>query len=606
MTLDALAGRLSPDVPVTFRRFPLAILMTGLATLILIGAMTGVLQANSEMWGRLTAGLATGAIFATGGALFAETRKSGSILGLFAAWAVPLLAAAAWQVTSTGWLIPFALPVIGTLWTSVAATTGGWRGAARLEAQDRFWWLNHLAITSAAIVGVAYLIVLIGTYAIGQSIHVLFGVNLELPLYRVALPAIGGFFAPLYWLSTLPRAADYQPGRLDAPDFLVRAVAMIGKFILIPLLLAYAAILLAYAAQIVVTQQLPQGMLGWMVLGFVTAGAAAWLVLYPEFVGNSVIVRFFHRWWFWATVVPLVLYFTAVQVRLDAYGFTEERLLLIWGGVWATALTALFLLRRGDIRLIPAIAAVCLLLATVGPWNVVGLSRTQQSATFDNLLPLTGPNGESYGITPTWTPEEAAKARGAVDYLAGSEEGREAIRRILFYKGFDFDLEYFNTSDVMATLGVAEASGVSSYDQNLMRDTQVPVDVASAPFYVGNISLYRNGGDTILLGLGFSLEGKSLRVSRDGAVIADTDLTPWFETTAPFLLANPAITFEVEGRRFLLLAESIALVGNAESDATGATVASVYGQLFAGPEVTPPAPPPAAETTAQDPPAPAT
>ncbi len=40
-----------------------------------------------------------------------------------------------------------------------------------------------------------------------------------------------------------------------------------------PLLLIYAAILLAYTAQIVVTRALPQGMIGWMVLGFVVTGA---------------------------------------------------------------------------------------------------------------------------------------------------------------------------------------------------------------------------------------------------------------------------------------------------------------------------------------------
>ena len=90
---------------------------------------------------------------------------------------------------------------------------------------------------------------------------------------------------------------------------------MIGKFILIPLLLAYAAILLVYAVQIVITRQLPEGMLGWMVLGFVTAGAGAWLVLHPEFLRDSIIVRFFRRWWFWLTIVPLILYFVAVQVR---------------------------------------------------------------------------------------------------------------------------------------------------------------------------------------------------------------------------------------------------------------------------------------------------
>jgi hypothetical protein len=413
MTLDALAGRLSPDVPQTFRRFPFPILLTGLATIVLIANLTELIPDNQDIWGRIIIGLVTAAIFATGGAIFAEAYPKRVILGLIAAYVVPLAALAALQVTDTTWIFPWALPAVGTLWTSVAASVSSWRGYPRALAQDRFWWLNHLAITAGAIAGAAFLVVLIGTFAIGQTVSTLFGVDLSTPIYKVAIPAIGGFFVPLYWLSTLPRAADYQPGRLEAPDFLIRAVAMIGKFILIPLLLAYAAILLAYAAMIVVTQRLPEGTLGWMVLGFVITGAGAYLILHPEFLRDSVIVRFFRRWWFWSTVVPLILYFVAVQVRIDAYGFTPERLLLIWGGVWASAISALFLLRRGDIRLIPMLGAISLLLATVGPWNIVGLSRVQQSATFDNLLPITGPNGESYGITPEWTPEEATKARSA-------------------------------------------------------------------------------------------------------------------------------------------------------------------------------------------------
>ena len=74
---------------------------------------------------------------------------------------------------------------------------------------------------------------------------------------------------------------------------------------LIPLLLAYAAILLAYAGQIAITRPLPEGMIGWMVLGFVMAGAATWLVLYPPFLRGRVIVRAFRRSWFWATLIPL-------------------------------------------------------------------------------------------------------------------------------------------------------------------------------------------------------------------------------------------------------------------------------------------------------------
>lgn len=610
MSLDAFAGRLSPDVPETLKRFPLAILLAGLATLLLIGGTTELLVENGELLFRWMMGLATGAIFATGGALFAETRKRGSLLGFFAAYVVPIATVAAWHVPGDRWLVAYALPAIGTLWTSVSATTSGWRSEGRAEAQERFWWLNHLAITSGAIAGVAYLVVFGGTLAIGQTIYTLFGFNLDMALYRIALPAIGGFFVPLYWLSTLPRAIDYTPQQLADPDFLNRAVGMIGNFILIPLLLAYGAILLVYAAQIVITQQLPNGTIGWMVLGFVTAGAGAWLVLHPAFMRDSVIVRFFHRWWFWATIVPLVLYFTAVQVRLSAYGFTPERLLLIWGGVWATSLTALYLFRRGDIRLIPANAAVCLLLATIGPWNIVGLSLTQQSATFDNLLPLTGPNGESYGVTPTWTPEEAEKAVSALDYLVQSEEGRASVKQILHYKGFDFDQSYFTTADVIGVLGVEPSTldpniGYYAADQSftLTRPVTQQVDVSATPFYLGDTGLYSQAS-TSVAGIDFKAGTDTVELSQNGVTLVTISLAAWF--TAEQMEKAPFIDFAIEGRAYRLVLNHVTVSIPPKEDGTGGILAYIGGQLFAGP--TPPAPPPAAEPapTAPAPPAPAT
>ena len=41
------------------------------------------------------------------------------------------------------------------------------------------------------------------------------------------------------------------------------------------MLIAYAAILFAYTAEIVFTRQLPKGLLGWMVIGFTTTGAGS-------------------------------------------------------------------------------------------------------------------------------------------------------------------------------------------------------------------------------------------------------------------------------------------------------------------------------------------
>lgn len=612
MTIEPLAARLSPDVSQTVRRFPFPLLLAGLATLLLIAATTGLLDDSNGMWERITLGLATAAIFATGGALFAETRPKGALADMLVAYVVPVLVFLAWQIEGTEWLLAPVLPVIGVLWTSVSTATAGWRGAARAEAQDRFWWINHLAITSAAIAGAAYLIILVGAFAIGQTVSVLFGLDLGLPLYRIALPATGGFFLPFYWLSTLPRATDYAPGRLDMPNFLIKAVTTIGTFVLIPLLAAYALILLAYALQIVVTQQLPQGTLGWMVLGFVTTGAATWLVLHADFMrDDSLIIRLFRRWWFWATVVPLILYAVAVEVRLSAYGFTPERLLLVWGGIWAAAVTLLFLVKRGDIRLIPALAAICLVFAAVGPWNIVNLSRMQQAASFDALLPITGPAGESYGVTPAWTPAEAERARGALDFLVSSDEGREAVRDILRAKGFEISAAYFDTAAVFGVLGVDILDTMpAEAPLTLMRDGSIPVDVTATPLYIDTVSLYRGNSNIPYAGLGFAIGDNAVRVTRGDEAVATVDLAPWLAAAGQSVLTEPTIPFEVDGRRFALVAASITI---AADEAGVPRVYSIYGLLFAGPEVedapTPPAAEPgpaAAEPTAQDQPAPGT
>src|SRR5690606_31332160 len=160
---------------------------------------------------------------------------------------------------------------------------------------------------------------------------------------RWVVPVVLGFLVPFYWLATLPRLADHDPLQLERPDVVATAGGFAAQFIAAPLLLIYATILHAYAVQIAATQSLPQGLLGWMVLGFVVAGAAAWLVLHPPFLRERPVPRLFRRFWFWLTLIPLVLLAVAIFVRLDAYGLTMERVLVALGGLWAALLAVVFL-----------------------------------------------------------------------------------------------------------------------------------------------------------------------------------------------------------------------------------------------------------------------
>ena len=173
-----------------------------------------------------------------------------------------------------------------------------------------------------------------GAVAIYFALVTLFGIKMDWLAHYVLIIA-ACLVAPVYWLSTIPRLGDYDSKRLTQPDFVSQAMGFLGQFILVPILSAYALILLAYAVQIIVLRQLPQGRLGWMVLAFVTAGAATYLVVYPAFMRQRLAVRLFRRWWFWLTLIPLALVAIAIATRLGAYGWTSERVLLVAGGVWA-------------------------------------------------------------------------------------------------------------------------------------------------------------------------------------------------------------------------------------------------------------------------------
>ena len=172
----------------------------------------------------------------------------------------------------------------------------------------------------------------------------------------------------------------------------------------------------------------------------------------------------------------------------------------------------------------------------------------------------------------------------------------------------------------MAAVGVTEASGLTGYDQNLASRHRGAGRRRRTPFYLGaigsiaagrmsrswtSIATIDSAPNVEMQDLTFALGDTTLRVSRDGSVVVEIDLRPWFETSKPFLLANPAIDLRRSRvGAYRLLADSIALVTRADGEGSGAAVSSIYGQLFAGP--IPPAPPPAAEPTAPDQPAPAT
>ena len=394
--------RLAPDVAATVRRFPFAIVLAAGATATFLLATNYSNWLDVESWMRLFLGLATAAVCAVGGVLFAESRPEAKRAAIVLAYVLPVAVAALMQVRDWGLVVPFTLVPASILWLAVSPVTRIGRGAAREEQQNRFWWLNERAITTAALAGLAFCIIAVGIAAIERSLSVLFGVETSQIFYSWVLPFTGLFLTPVYWLATLPRLNEFDPADLERPDFVAGAVGFMGQFVLVPFLAIYAAILLVYAGQIVITQRLPEGMIGWMVLGFVVAGAATSLVLHPAFMRRRPLVRLFHRAWWWLTVIPLVLFAIAVWVRVDAYGLTSERLMLISGGIWGALLALAFLFGREDIRLIPALAGAILLVFSIGPWSYSAMPNADQGKRLGALLALKADLTASVSSPTSW------------------------------------------------------------------------------------------------------------------------------------------------------------------------------------------------------------
>ncbi|MBN9361206.1 MULTISPECIES: DUF4153 domain-containing protein [unclassified Devosia] len=545
MGFRAWLEKQAPDFLLTGQRFPIAILFAALTTVVAIGALNGVDGMRDEAWGRAALGFATAAVLAVAGVYFAESRPEARVFGAVLKYGLPIAVAATFQITDTGWFVPYALPAVAVLWLSVSPFTRVERGAPREEVQNRFWWVNFQAFATAVIAAAAFLLVALGLAAIERSLGILFGIETGQVFYNWVLPFAGLFLTPVYWLSTLPRLSAYRAEELQRPDFLPRAFGFLGQFVLVPLLLIYGLILLAYTAQIVVTRNLPQGMIGWMVLGFVVIGAATWLVLHPPFMRTRALVRLFRRWWFWLTLIPLALFFIAVWTRVDAYGLTDERVLLAAGGVWAAVLALVFIVGRGDIRLIPALAGLLLLLVSVGPWNYANLPLAQQTMRLDALLMQPGKGGASF--PPDWTPEQVAKAASIMDFLASSPAGEAKLAELL--ERYGMKSRAVTSASVLEELGyqhpayAVPVTGIAAQRDSLTQQ----VDVSATPILLGGLTIYVAGQATVA-GLNFEIVANQFRII--GQTAPETDLTEWIVRQPEGALVDPWIDFAIGERKY--------------------------------------------------------
>lgn len=374
-------GILFPDLENAVRRFPLSMACAWVLTLHLVAGALFELDI-SFFSNPLHHALGLGFFGFLGWDLWRESRglvRSGFIwhaiigtlliVGLFV-----------WSGFG-GWAPETFLLMIGL------ALSAGLAGYLSSQSTVLDYWRFSRSFVLSGIMAVAGAVIFLGgVLAINSSLEALFGASLPTDLMMEILAPI--FLIGLvctYWLANLPTRDEIaKTTGFEGAD---RAFLLLGRLVLLPLLVVYAGVLIAYAIKIALDQSLPDGVLGIMVPAFGVTGILTVLLLYPERDANR-FLRWFYKWWFAVTLVPVALLGLAIWERYSAYGLTSERYLLCLVFMWLAGLAISFTIWRNtrDLRWIVGSFAALLVLASFGPWSMRNLPSLDQALRIKTLL----------------------------------------------------------------------------------------------------------------------------------------------------------------------------------------------------------------------------
>ena len=301
--------------------------------------------------------------------------------------------AARWAATAG---VLAACAAFGLLWLDAERSAHGWRWFMLVDAaalvlgitsgipwrgRDRrrswaFVWRLAERLVGVALYSVALYGILAGAFA---AVVNLFDLKQPQHLFTDLAGAVFFGVAPWIFVGGIHRL-------IAPPDGVPVAVGRLGRWLYAPVLVIYLTILYAYALKVLATGELPKNLVSPLVIAAGMIGFVGAVLLEPvhgddEHRGLSLLIR-----WMPALLLPLLpLAFWAVLERLGQYGWTEFRYLrvVILGVLSVLAvLGTVSLARRGPplMSTIPAVLATALLLAAIGPWGALAVSKRDQTA----------------------------------------------------------------------------------------------------------------------------------------------------------------------------------------------------------------------------------
>jgi hypothetical protein len=383
MSLADRLHRLVPDLSASLARFPIAALISVLVAIYANLDIAEILSDGFSHGNQVYLGGAAAFIAALAGHYFAQSRKFGRPVELLIALLAAAIAGslAYWDLelrSSHLFLFAGLLPLL-----MIA-------GFLRRDAKPGALWLFNLRFGLAALLAVIVgLIFAGGVSAILESLKFLFNVDIPWRSHEHVWATAVALIGPLYGLSLMPANLEEEVTLADTRDTLLeRGVSVLVNYVMVPIAIIYTLILHAYAVKILLNQALPEGQIGLMVSIFALGGTATWLIAWPWRETGTFVLRFFMRYWFWFTIVPVVLLAMAIRERITTYGVTPDRYGIVIVAIWLALVTLYLAFRRNraDMRVLLGSFALLVLIGSVGPWGSNSVSIASQFSRLTSYL----------------------------------------------------------------------------------------------------------------------------------------------------------------------------------------------------------------------------
>ena len=231
--------------------------------------------------------------------------------------------------------------------------------------------LFHLGLATAV-----WLLVFGLVAAILFTITTLFNVEFSDSFYSHFYTSLGIFTQPLFFLV-------FQQRQAKSEMTLNRIFEILVNFVLAPALMIFTVLLYAYVVQIIFEGVLPKGMLANITLPYLLGGLGVYAL---RSICAKARWETFFKFYPYLAIVPIVLLWLAIDHRISAYAWTEQRIYLVALAVAIIIVYAILVLPKvRQYRLISAVVMVAIFAMT---WVVKPQEIAYQSQTvrFEQLL----------------------------------------------------------------------------------------------------------------------------------------------------------------------------------------------------------------------------